>query len=331
MHLPELPTCFTTADALKAGLTEARLTRAVARGRLVRVRRGVYRLPGQPAPHERGVHHVALVSAVLADRGDTVAASHLSAAAVWGLPLPLGGVHDVHVLRLRGADRTRVSTGRVRVHHSDSVEPRLDRVAGVLVTSAARTVADCLVSFPPRVSVPVADAALQRGLTTPGRVADVLVEMRHWTGRRRFAAVAVPLVDGRRESWLESYAAVLFDEWGLDAAVPQLVVLDGEGLFVARVDGGWPSRATVLELDGKAKYALAGADGTVQPERRWDEEKTRHDRLGNLGLERMRFGLDDLLHRAGGVRSEVVARRRTGSATRFTGRFHELPALRLPL
>ncbi|GAA1892048.1 type IV toxin-antitoxin system AbiEi family antitoxin domain-containing protein [Lapillicoccus jejuensis] len=331
MHLPELPTCFTTADALKAGLTEARLTRAVARGRLVRVRRGVYRLPGQSAPHERGTHHVALLGAVLADRDDTVAASHLSAAAVWGLPLPLGGVHEVHLLRLRGADRTRVTTGRVRVHHADSVEPSLDSVAGVLVTSAARTVADCLVSFPPRVSVPVADAALHRGLTRPGQVADVLSEMRHWTGRRRFAAVSVPLVDGRRESWLESYAAVLFDEWGLDPAVPQLVVVDAEGRFVARVDGGWPGQATVLELDGKAKYALPGTDGAVQPERRWDEEKARYDRLGNLGLERVRFGLDDLLHRGGGVRSEVTARRRTGSAVRFTGCFQEVPSLRLPL
>lgn len=331
MHLPDLPPFFTTADARKAGLTEARLTRAVARGRLVRVRRGLYRLPGDVAASERGAHHVALVGALLADRGSTVAASHLSAAAVWQLPLPLGGLHDIHVLRLEGADRSRRSTGRLRVHHADSMRAQLECVAGVLVTSAARTVADCLVSFPPRVGVPVADAALHRELTTPQAVADVLVGMRHWDGRHRNADVAVRLVDGRRESWLESYAAVLFAEWGLDAFVPQLVVVDARDRIVARVDGGWPEDATVLELDGKGKYELPGRDGLVDPRRRWDEEKGRYDRLGNLGLERVRFGLDDLLTRADGVRSEVTSRRRTGSASRFTGRFRELPALRLPL
>ncbi len=86
----------------------------------------------------------------------------------------------------------------------------------LLTTTASRTVADCVRHFPPRTGVPIADAALHRRLTTPDEVQAQLDMQCHWTGRAQFADAALPLVDGRRESWLESYAAVLFSEWDID-------------------------------------------------------------------------------------------------------------------
>jgi hypothetical protein len=106
--------------------------------------------------------------------------------------------------------------------------------------------------------------------------------------------------------------------------------LDEHGRFVARVDGGWLEDGTVLELDGKSKYELP-RDGVVDPEVTWLLEKQRYDRVGNLGLERVRFGLDDLLHRDATVRAQIRARRRVGSISRFSGRFVTTPSSGLTL
>jgi hypothetical protein len=74
----------------------------------------------------------------------------------------------------------------------------------------------------------------------------------------------------------------------------------------------------VLELDGKAKYGAVEPDQVPQP---WLAEKVRYDRMGNLGLERIRLGLGDLLGGSVLVRRTVQTRRGAGSFERFSGRF----------
>jgi hypothetical protein len=81
----------------------------------------------------------------------------------------------------------------------------------------------------------------------------------------------------------------------------------------------------VLELDGKSKYLLP-RNGVIDPAAVWHEEKRRYDRVGNLGLERVRFGLTDLLHRESAVRADIQARRRVGSVARFAGRYRLTPS-----
>lgn len=147
----------------------------------------------------------------------------------------------------------------------------------------------------------------------------------HWFGRAKHADEATPLVDGRRESWLESYAAVVFHEWGIDPPTPQLIVLDARSNFVARTDAGWQEDATVIELDGTSKYRLPVAGEGPDPRARWEEEKERYDQVGNLGLERVRFGLTHLREQPELVRQRIRDRRAAGSFQRFTGTFRELP------
>src|SRR3954454_6326314 len=162
---------------------------------------------------------------------------HLSAAAAYGLPLPLGPAATVHLTALSPRARTTRRAG-LWIHHSDSYDSDPRECGGLLLSSPARTVADCLRVFPPRVSVPVVDAALYRRLTSRD---EVLVEMAmqcHWTGRSR-ADATVPLVDGRRETWLESYAFVRLAEWGVPLPQPQVEVFDELGDLVARTDGAW--------------------------------------------------------------------------------------------
>lgn len=325
MRIPDLPLAFTREDALRQGVSDARLRSLVRRGHLVRLRRGAYARAGVDRSREM---HVQQAVAALTGRGPGHVVSHLSAAALLDLPLPLGPLDTAHLTKTCGAARSRKAPGLI-VHHADSCDTDLVDIDDVPVTSAARTVADCLRDFGPRVSVPIADAALNRGLAS---IDDVVVQLSmqcHWRGRPR-AEQSLWLVDGRRESWLESYAFVRFAEWDLDLPEPQVGILDESGHFVGRVDGGWIEDGTVLELDGRSKYELP-RDGVVDPGAVWLEEKQRYDRVGNLGLERVRFGLDDLLRRDATVRAEIAARRRVGSISRFSGRFRLTPRSGLTL
>ncbi|MEP6648709.1 MAG: type IV toxin-antitoxin system AbiEi family antitoxin domain-containing protein [Lapillicoccus sp.] len=306
---------FTREQALTMGVGDARLAGLVRRGHLTRLRRGVYARTGEDWSRETYVPNSA---AALRQRGPGHVLSHLSAAALWDLPLPLGRVDTVHLTMTIGAPRTRKAS-RLVVHHADSSDTEVAEVDGIPVTAAARTVADCLRGFGPRISVPIADAALHRRLADIDDIVVQLAMQCHWQGRPR-AEMALWLVDGRRESWLESYAFVRFTEWGVDLPEPQVEVFDEAGHFVARTDAGWLADGTVLELDGKAKYRLP-KNGVVDPDVVWQHEKERYDRVGNLGLERVRFGLVDLLRREAAVRRQIAARRRAGSISRFSGTF----------
>lgn len=328
MALDDLPYAFSRRQAIEGGLSDFRLRRLIAREEVHRLRRGVFVRTGPSAPEERRVRHRDLSKAMLDVYGDGYALSHLSAAASHDQPLPLGSLDTVHLLDLDVSAKTRRTPG-LWIHSADSYTSDVVVKDGVLVTSVARTVADCLRTFGPRVSVPIADDALHRRLVTRG---SLLVEMAmqcHWPGRTRVEET-VPLVDGRRESWLESYAFVRMAEWGLALPTPQVEVFDDAGEFVARTDGAWVEQATVLELDGKGKYGLP-LDGVVDPEAAWEMEKARYDRVGNLGAERVRFGLTDLLHHETRVRSAIRTRRACGSRSRFAGSFRILPASDLTL
>ena len=69
-----------------------------------------------------------------------------------------------------------------------------------------------------------------------------------------------------------------------------------------------------------SKYRLP-KNGVVDPEAAWEIEKARYDRVGNLGLERVRFGLTDILRHEERVRSVIRTRRACGSLARFAGHF----------
>ena len=141
----------------------------------------------------------------------------------------------------------------------------------------------------------VADAALHHGLTTLDDIREVLRRQERWP----FAAVAglaLPLVDGRRESRLESKSAVVMDLHAIPRPVPQCRILDSQRRFVARPDFVWVEHGVVGEADGRVKYA-AGAADVIQA------EKDRQARLEALGLvvvrwdERHLYGTEPVLVR----------------------------------
>ena len=294
--LAQLPPEFTTGHARGVGLSDKVLARLVRSGRVQPVRRGLFRLPAQQAA-DRGAAHLSRIRAVAAVFADDHAVSHLSAAALLGLPMPLGAPGPVHLTRLRACHRSRQAPHGVVIHHADSSVTPVAEHRGIRVTSVQRTAADCLRTLPLTASVPLVDAVLHHGWATGRQLEDQLAIQRRWTGVPR-ARLALAMTDGRRETWLESYSFVRLDRLGVPGWRAQVIVLDASGELMGRVDGLWADCAVVAEIDGRGKY-LDGALGPT-PEhaaRAVVAEKVREDGIRDLGLEMVRWDLDELLHR----------------------------------
>lgn len=229
----------------------------------------------------------------------------------------------MHLTAVHATQRSRQSPGVV-VHHADSSPTPVTEASELVVTTVARTLADCLRTRGPRVSVPLADAALHRGLVTIEELEQELARQLRWRGRPR-ALRSLLLVDGRRESWLESYGCVRLSESGLELPEPQVTIYDSAGAFVGRVDGAYREDATVLEFDGRAKYTI-GDDSDRGREAAFFREKSRHNELVNTGVAVVRIELADLLERAAATERAVLAARRRGAESAFRGTFVSTPA-----
>ena len=146
------------------------------------------------------------------------------------------------------------------------------------------------------------------------------------------------LVDGRRETWLESSSVVRLTWCDIPPGEPQVEVYDGDGTFVARVDLLWTDSATVGEADGAAKYSLgdwsdlatASADELVEARveaglRIVRSEKAREDALRSLGLEIARWTTTEILHRLPEVARRIRTAQARGNPARFTGQLRSTP------
>jgi very-short-patch-repair endonuclease len=111
-------------------------------------------------------------------------------------------------------------------------------------------------------SVVALDVLLGRGLVHPARLAEAVAVLPTGRGCRR-ARLAAHLADGRAESPPETVVRVLLRTAGL-TPVPQHVVRDEHGRFVARVDLAFPCQRVAVEYDG----AWHGRPGQLARDRR---------------------------------------------------------------
>ena len=339
---PDLPAVFTRAEAIGAGLSRHQIAQRVRSGRWKTLRRGVYTVHERYAALPAREQHLLSVIAVLITRGEGVLASHLSAAVVHGWALPLEGAGPatvtcgeldsptrrtaafvVQVASLAPADCTTVA---VR-----AAEARWELRA----TSRARTVADVLRHLTTPDGVAVGDSALREGRVRHDQVASVLERQATWPFVER-GRKGLMLLDPRRETWLESYSFVRLHQLGLVMPEPQVSLFDRHGTFVARVDGWLDDEAVALEADGREKYFLRAAplpaDADLAAEellgrarRVVVEEKTREDRLRDLGVQVARWGTNDITRHPKDVLARIGAARTRGDRARFTGRTAYLP------
>jgi len=160
----------------------------------------------------------------------------------------------------------------------------------------ARAVADLLRGLSPVEAVVVADAAQHSSLVD---VASLRLELAAHARLRGVvqARRALDLSDPRAESPPESRLRVALREAGL-SPVPQHVVLDAEGCFVARVDLALPESRLALEHDGKAVHDRAEA---------FVADRRRQNALVAAGWTVLRFTAADLRRGAAPAVAQVLA------------------------
>ncbi|NNG38033.1 hypothetical protein HJ588_01915 [Flexivirga sp. ID2601S] len=234
------------------------------RPHLHRVRRGAYVPADRWAEFAGMTRHRALVLATFrAMRPPLPVASHYAAAALWGLPILGRWPSTVDVLR----EATSGGGSRLVRAHRVLDPPPTVQIAGVLVTTAARTVVDLARTGDLAAGLIIADAALHARLCSQAELDAQVARLR--TGARgcRHAALAIRLADGRAESPGESLSRARIFELGLPQPDLQVPLADAAGVF-GYADFGW--EGLIGEFDGRVKY-LTGDD-------LWREKK-REDRV----------------------------------------------------
>lgn len=334
---PSLPIVFSREDALAAGMSRHQIAQRVRTGSWRALRRAFYIEERRYAGLSVREQHTAAVVATLMASPQAVVASHLSAAVAYGWVLPLAGAGPVTVTNGDLDAPTRHGPNlTVQVASLPAADVRSASIglAGtrsqVALTSRARTVADTLRHLPNADGVALADSAVRGATVTYGEIAAVLDRQSCWPYAEN-ARRALPLVDPRRESWLESYSFVRLHQMGLAMPEPQVSLFDAQGRFVARVDGWLEDEAVALESDGQAKYFLdqqplsADVDLAAQEvldraRRRVLKEKERGDRIADLGAELARWGTREIVRSPRQVLARIARAQRRGEAARFGGR-----------
>lgn len=178
---------------MEQGLTPAEIKRLVRGGDLIRLRRGCYALRGSVKTPEQRHRH--LLEATRPTLAPDAVFTHVTAAVVHGLPVPIPSLARIHITRVDGGGRV---TANVCRHSASLPDWSLTEVDGLLVTTIERTVVDVTRWLSFEHGVAVVDAALRRGVERAS-LEEELVAAR----RRRFntrARRAVAFGDPRAES-----------------------------------------------------------------------------------------------------------------------------------
>lgn len=266
-------------------------------GAVERLRRGAYvevtpsRGPAQDARRRA----LGRIRAVAAQTTLDAWFSHESAALIWGLPV-LHVTERTHVRQLTRPGR-RGADSLVR-HHGPLPDPDRDVVAGLPVTSLARTAVDCACTMPARDALVVLDGALRAG-ADPDALAAVLRARPRGRGVAR-ARTVLALADGRAESPGESMV-----RWEMHAArlpdpVPQTEVVTRRGRYY--LDLGWPDWRVGLEFDGRVKYS--GDLGSTATQAVL-AEKLRQEAIEDEGWHLVRTSWDEVLRHGREVAERV--------------------------
>jgi len=289
---------FTAVDARRAGYQHAEIRTLCSSGRWVRVRRGVYATPEVVRTAGTGAarHRLDCLAVLLDLRRPATTVSHTSAARLHGLPVRRGLPRTVRLTDPEGYRR-----GRGFLVRQAPLGPGEIRHAGpLLLTSPARTLADCAREWDLEDSVVAMDAALRARRLTLGDLRTAAAAARSWPGG--LAAVrAASLADGRAESPLETRGRLRMVGAGLPTPELQVEIRAG-GRLLAVVDAWFDGAAVAVEFDGQIKYTDPWRGRS--PEQVLWEEKRREDELRSRDIRVVRIGDADL-----GARWEGMERR----------------------
>lgn len=272
---------------LALGYDDNELRRLVRSGALVRVGRGSYaRAAGVADP---AALVLARARAALRRLDEPAVLSHTTAATVLGLPTWGPSPARVQVTRDAASGGRRTALTHVRT--APLAPHEVTSVAGLAVTTAARTVVDVARLLGEESGVVTADAALRTGAASRQELEAALERARGWPGIAR-ARRAVRFADPLSESVGESRSRVAIARAGLAAPRLQRVVRTGAGVLVGRVDFLWEEHRTIGEFDGLVKYRRDLGD--EDPGDVVTAEKLREDALRTEGYEVVRWVWSEL-------------------------------------
>ncbi|MBF4992909.1 hypothetical protein ITX31_02140 [Arthrobacter gandavensis] len=286
------PELILAADADVYGGGRHSLAARCRKGRIVRLRAGVY-VDAESwhalAPWER--ERLRIRAAVAQGSLPRVPVQE-SAAIMWGLPV-LSLPPEVLILA-DGPSHGRRRAG-IRWTVRNLLEP-LASASGLTVTSRAQTVLDMAAYLEFEAAVPAMDKVLRSEPPTglPGISKEHLLRLAENLPNRTRLTRAVHVIgfaDARSESAGESYSRAVMRRRGFPPPELQREFITAEGRF--RTDFFWPERNLVGEFDGALKY---GGDKSVAGPQ-WDillKEKRREDAIRATGVGFVRWSWADI-------------------------------------
>lgn len=280
---------FTIHDAQQIGVGETWLRRRVQRGLYRRAAPQAYLIAGTPPTWEQAVM-------IAVQTEGPAAASHLTAAYLWGLAATRP--ESIEISTRRWKRRARDFT----VHESRDLRDRhITTVAGIPTTRPARTLVD-VAGTRPWLAESMLGTGIRRRVFELDDVALFVDEVAR-RGRRGVGVVR-PLIEARRswdgisESELEDEFRRVLDRHALPQPTAQLVVADSNGRFVARADFAYSSHRLIIELDGEAYHMDRQA---------FRHDRSRQNRLELLGWRVLRYTWWDLTEDESRVVAEIRA------------------------
>jgi hypothetical protein len=233
------------------------------------------------------------IRAVLLGAPEGAVLSHLTAARLWGLEVPLVAQDQPVHLTVAPYVRRRHRRDR-RIHVSAVPAAETRRRHGVMVTSPSRTWIDLAAVVPPAALLAVTDQMLARAYPRE----EFSAVLARSAGRRGVAAArrVAPYGDALAGSPMESVLRWLIVEAGLPRPVLQHVVRNA-GRFLGRVDLAWPEQRVMVEFDGD-----------VHRDRRvFVDDLRRQNGLVLAGWTVLRFSSADVLGRPEQVLAAIRA------------------------
>ncbi|MGH9244553.1 MAG: type IV toxin-antitoxin system AbiEi family antitoxin domain-containing protein [Acidimicrobiales bacterium] len=267
---------ITRAAALEAGLTRRQVDRRLLCGRWLLVGRGVYRVASATVTWQQRS-----LAACLAGSSGTVA-SHLTAAALHGLWTPPAKPHVIAGRLARGRSRLAI------VHRIDLKGRDAQTIQGVPCTTATRTLIDCAGLLSYARLCDVIDDAFCQGLSHPIAVGNAIYGRRPVRGKTGIARLRIALqawtpgIEPGSRPEMRLLRQIL--DWGFAAPESQIEIVDDGGMYVGRIDLGWPTRKVGVEYDGDRHHNPRG----------WDRDEDRQVQYKASGWDVRRVDKYDL-------------------------------------
>lgn len=233
------------------------------------------------------------VEAVLLTSPAGAVVSHLTAAALWEVEIPLIKDERVHVTVSTGsAVRTRADRA---IHRSPLWPHDVTSVRRFPTTTQARTWRDLAAVLERPALLAVTDQLLAAGCTREELARQL---ERQPTGRGAARAREVlPLGDRRAESVMESWTRWLVHDARLPMPDLQVDVHSDGGLFIGRADFLWAGKKVIVEFDGDHH----------RERKAFVEDLRRQNGLVAAGWTILRFSSADVLGRADYVIATIRA------------------------